>query len=197
MLSLFSSRSYLLKFWRKDSPFARPFQLVTPHFSFLLTGAGNRELSRLFLVVNHNQITNQKTLDMKLKIFTMSIATAMIISSLSSCNKDDSLTVQTPGGNSAGNSSSGSLTLYQTTNRWEARSDGVFVNVFSNIIPAGKPDRSVNVYVILSDADLLINSAIPFMGGQLSATNTQTDVAIVFRGNLQNSPNLTIKIVIQ
>ena len=134
---------------------------------------------------------------MKHKIFTMTIATAMIISSLSSCNKDDSLTVQTAGGNNAGNSPSGSLTLYQATNRWEARSNGVFVNVFSNIIPAGKPDRSVNIYVVLSGADLLINSAIPLMGGQLWATNTETDVSILFRGNLQNSPILTIKIVIQ
>jgi hypothetical protein len=130
-------------------------------------------------------------------LFGMIFAGAIIISTLSSCNKDDSLPVQTPGGNTDGNSSSGQITLSLVTNRWEAKADGIFVNVFSNIIPPAKPNPSVNVYLDLNGTDLLINSAIPFMGGQLWATNTQTDVGINFRGNLQNAPRLNIKIVIQ
>jgi len=123
----------------------------------------------------------------------MIIVSTMIISTLDSCNKDDSLPVQTPGGNS----SSGPITLNLTTNGWEAKSNGIFVNVFSNIIPPGNPNSSVSVYLVLNGTDLLINSAIPFMGGQLWATNTQTDVGINFRGNLQNAPHLNIKIVIE
>jgi len=69
--------------------------------------------------------------------------------------------------------------------------------VFSNIIPPGNPNSSVSVYLVLNGTDLLINSAIPFMGGQLWATNTKTDVGINFRGNLQNAPHLNIKIVIE
>jgi len=134
---------------------------------------------------------------MKRLLFTMIIVSTMIISTLASCSKDDSLPVQTPGGNTGGNSSSGQITLNLMTSRWDAKADGIFVNVFSNIIPPAKPNPSVNVYLALNGTDLLINSAIPFMGGQLWATNSQTDVVISFRGNLSTAPHLNIKIVIQ
>ena len=126
---------------------------------------------------------------MKRLFFTMVIASAMIIS-FYSCNKDDSLPLQTT---STGTGSSGnSTTINLRTDHWEAKRNGILVNVFSNIIPS-KTNQSVNVYM----GEVQINERVPFMDGVLWATSTQTDVVITYRGNLQNLPSLNIKVVIE
>jgi len=127
---------------------------------------------------------------MKRLLFTMIVASAMIIS-LNSCNKDNSLPIQPP--DPGGNSSSGPVTLILGTNYWETKANAVFVNTFSNIIPSGNT-KSINVSVVTNGNDVPIDQSISFMNGELWATHSQTDVAINYRGNFP--PYMTIKIVI-
>jgi len=129
---------------------------------------------------------------MKRLLFKVVMVNILIISTLNSCNKDDSLPV--PGGGGGG-SSSESVT-YVASN-WESKGNGTFVNVFSNILPAANANQSLAIYVITNGKDVPIDQPISFMNGQLWATHTVTDVIINFRGNLPPSPYLNIKIVMQ
>ena len=131
---------------------------------------------------------------MKRLLFTMVIVSTVTISTLNSCNKDESLVTQSRG--TGGSSSLGPITLILGTSGWEAKADGVFVNVFSNIIPSADV-KSVNVSVITNGKDIPIDQWTSFMDGQLWATHSQADVAINYRGNLPNPPYLNIKIVIE
>ena len=118
----------------------------------------------------------------------MVIAGAMIIS-FNSCNKDDSIPV--PGGGGGG-SSDNAITITLTTEHWEAKGNGVFVNIFPNIMSL-KANQSVNVYLNGKE----IHERVLFMDGVVWASNTQTDVAITYFGKLQTAPRLTITVVIE
>jgi hypothetical protein len=119
----------------------------------------------------------------------MVIAGAMIIS-FYSCKKDDSLPIQSTGTPSV--SSADPITINLTTENWEAKGNGVFVNIFSNIMSL-KANQSVNVYLNGKE----IHERVLFMDGVVWASNTQTDVAITYFGKLQTAPRLTITVVIE
>ena len=126
---------------------------------------------------------------MKRLLFTVVVAGAMIIS-FTSCNKDDSLPIQSTGTPTV--SSANPITINLTTENWEAKGNGVFVNIFSNIISL-KANQSVNVYLNGKE----IHERVLFMDGVVWASNTQTDVAITYFGKLQTAPRLTITVVIE
>ena len=126
---------------------------------------------------------------MKRLLFTMIVASAMIIS-FNSCNKDDSLPIQSTSTSTV--SSANPITINLTTENWEAKGNGVFVNIFSNIISL-KANQSVNVYLNGKE----IHERVLFMDGVVWASNTQTDVTITYFGKLQTAPRLTITVVIE
>jgi hypothetical protein len=131
---------------------------------------------------------------MKRLLFTMIVASAMIIS-LNSCNKDDSLPI--PNTDTGTGSSDNSNTIALVTNHWERMANGVLVSLFPNVIPPRSANQSINVYLVSGDQVTPINQPITLMNGVLWATNTQTDLAISYRGNLQTAPILDIKVVIE
>jgi hypothetical protein len=127
---------------------------------------------------------------MKQTLFMMVIVNTLIISTLSSCNKNDSLSypVITP---------QPSITLNLTAYHWQMEANGIMVNAFVNIIPPSAANRSVKVYLVTNDQEKQINQPISFMGGALWATNTQTDIRIHYQGNSLNVSYLNIKVVIE
>jgi hypothetical protein len=127
---------------------------------------------------------------MKQTLFMMVIATTLIISTLSSCNKNDGLSdpvikPQPP------------ITLNLTAYHWETEANGIMVNTFANVIPSSSANRPVKVYLVTNDQETQINQPISFMNGSLWATNTQTDVRIHYQGNSLNLSYLNIKVVIE
>lgn len=134
---------------------------------------------------------------MKHLFFTMIFATATIVSTLSSCSKD---------GDTFHNSSTGTSeppppvistvhTLNLTASNWEGTGGGVAVHTFANVLVSSMKLRSVDVYLVTIGTDTLINKPIRFMGGELWATYTQTDVKIHLRN--ARVPYLNIKVVIE
>jgi hypothetical protein len=146
-----------------------------------------------FWNVNPKQPVNLKTLNMKHLLFMVIIVGTLIISTLNCCNKSDSL----PNQNQGINDPKPPMTLNLTTNRWEKKGDGIFVNTFTNVIPAGNANHLVKIYLVTDGKDALINQPIRFMDGALWATNTQTDIAITYRGSVENVRHLNIKVVIE
>jgi hypothetical protein len=135
---------------------------------------------------------------MKRLLVIMLIVNAIIISTLSSCKKDDSLPV--PNANVI--RSQLPITLNLTAYHWEAEGNGIFVNAFMHVVPVNA-SYSVKVYLVRDGKDTQINQPISFMNGALWATNTLTDVNIHYRGNSQNVEYLNhvaylnIKVVIE
>ena len=127
---------------------------------------------------------------MKRTLFMIIIVNTLIISTLSSCNKNDNLSdpVITP---------QPSVTLNLTAYHWQPEANGVMINAFANVIPPSGANRSVKVYLVTTDQEKQINQPISFMNGQLWATNTQTDVRIHYQGNSLNVSYLNIKVVIE
>ena len=128
---------------------------------------------------------------MKCLLFTMIIVNAMLISTLTSCSKDDGL----PPYHAGGITSQLPVTLNLTVYQWQYKGNGVHVNVFSNVIPANR-NHSVKVYLVFDGKDTLINQPITFMDGQLWATNSQTDLTINYRGG-QPVQYMNIKVVLE
>jgi len=127
---------------------------------------------------------------MKRLLFMLIIVNALITSTLSSCNKDDTLPdlVITP---------QASITLNLTAYHWQMETNGIMVNAFANVIPPSAANRSLKVYMVTNDQEKQISQPISFMNGALWATNTQTDVTIHYRGNSLNVSYLNIRVVIE
>ena len=122
-------------------------------------------------------------------LLTKSLIVSIIFTSaITSCSKNDSL----PGGGL----SPRPITLNVTADHWQLVTNGVYLNLFSNIIPSDHVNKQVNVYVVSNGEDQLINQTISFMNGQLWATFTERDVKINYRGSI-GPTYLNIKIVIQ
>ena len=129
---------------------------------------------------------------MKRTLIMMVIVSTLIISTLGSCNKADSLPdppIHVP-------PTQGPITLNLTTYYWEAEGNGTFVNAFVHVIPINA-SHSTKVYLVRDGKDTQINQLISFMNGELWATNTQTDVRIHYQGNSLNVSYLNIKVVIE
>jgi hypothetical protein len=127
---------------------------------------------------------------MKRLLFMLIIVNALITSTLSSCNKDDTLPdlVITP---------QASITLNLTAYHWQMETNGIMVNAFANVIPPSAANRSLKVYMVTNDQEKQISQPISFMNGAFWATNTQTDVTIHYRGNSLNVSYLNIRVVIE
>lgn len=129
-----------------------------------------------------------KPLNMKSLLIKTLVVSIIFTSTITSCSKNDSL----PGGGP----SPTPITLNVTADHWQLVTNGVYLNLFSNIIPSDHVNKQVNVYVVSNGEDQLINQTISFMNGQLWATFTERDVKINYRGT-RGPVYLNIKIVIQ
>ena len=95
---------------------------------------------------------------MKRLLFIMVIVNAVIISTLSSCNKNDSL----PDPNTNVIGSQPPITLNLTAYHWAIEGNGVMVNTFANVIPPSSASRSVKVYLVTNDQEHADQSAHSF-----------------------------------
>jgi len=129
----------------------------------------------------------------------MIIANALIIVTISSCEKEN----LSPGSTSGITTP---ITLPNTTTvnlvagRWVKDANGIYVNTFQGVIsPANTSHRPVRIYLVSNyDKEVQINNFISFMGGELWATNTETDVLINYRSGNQPLPfsYLRVKVVV-
>jgi len=114
---------------------------------------------------------------MKRIFFMAMITNALIISSLTSCKKDD---LSSDTGNPSATTQPSTINL--VAGRWVKNTDGIYVSTFPGILsPANTSNRTVKIYLLANGRETQINHSIPFMGGDLWATNTETDVRINFR----------------
>lgn len=112
--------------------------------------------------------------------FVILITSAMTTLSLNSCNKDDDLTPAV--NDSFINIAATPYTIDLVASYWNKIVTGVYTCSFLNIIPPGyRNNREVKVYLLKAEQQLQINNPIRFMGGELSAITTPTDVTINFR----------------
>ena len=128
---------------------------------------------------------------MKRLVFKMIIVSTIIISLFTACSKKDTFPDHTSGGTTVL-----PMTLNLTTNNWDPRGSGIWVNVFSNVLGGVNATYSIRIYLVTDGKDIQINHPISFMNGQLWATNSETDVVINYRGSSQHIPYLNIKVVL-
>src|SRR4030095_1299033 len=99
---------------------------------------------------------------MKLLLFKMAIVSVVIISTLNSCKKDESVPGPTPP------TYYPPITLNLTADQWQSAGSGVFVNTFKNVIPAEIANPWVKVYLVTpSNNNTEIDHPITFEGGAL------------------------------
>ena len=130
----------------------------------------------------------------------MLIAGALTIFSLSSCKKDNF----SPGSHSntsISNSPSNSTTINLIAGHWVKDANGIYVSNFPGVISVANinGNRSVKIYLVENNKETLINNSIFFMGGELWAVNTQTDVKIIYHCYAQGLPfsYMIIKVVVE
>jgi len=143
------------------------------------------------LNIKTKSINNQKLFGMKNLLIIMAIVSTVILSTLTSCTKEDSLP------NRANGTTLQPVALNLTTYQWEQKGGGVFVNTFRNVIAPQNANYWAKIYLVAYGTDIPINRPIRFMDGTLWATSTQTDIAIFYRGNLANAGHLNIKVVFE
>jgi hypothetical protein len=125
---------------------------------------------------------------MKHILVATAIVSAMAISTLGSCKKDDSVQIGGP---------TGPTTIYATADKWEAQGYHIYVDILPNVIPVRNANQSVSVYVVSNGEETQIDHPISFLGGQLWATHTQTDLVIHYQGELPTPPYFNIMAVIK
>ena len=116
---------------------------------------------------------------MKSISFFVLITGAVTTFSISSCTKDD----LTPSVNdNFTNTAPAPYTIDLIASHWGKIATGVYTCSFLNIIPPGyRNNVEVKVYLLKAEQKIQINDPILFMGGELSATTTPTDVTLNFR----------------
>lgn len=125
---------------------------------------------------------------MKHSLMIPVVVGAIAISTLVSCKKDDPVHISGP---------TEPTTIYVTADRWEAKGYHIYMDILPNVIPVRNANQSVSVYVVSNGEETLIDQPISFMGGQLWATHTQTDLVINYQGILPTPPYLNIMAVIK
>jgi len=129
----------------------------------------------------------------------MLIASALTIFSLSSCKKDN-FSSSTNTDTSISNIPS-STTINLIAGHWVKDANGIYVSNFPGVIYAAniQGNREVKIYLVENNKETLINNSILFMGGELWATNTQTDVKIIYHCYAQGLPfsYMNIKVVVE
>jgi hypothetical protein len=118
---------------------------------------------------------------MKRISFFVVIINAVITCSLSSCNKDE-LTPSINGSQVNEAPAPAPFTIDLVADKWNKIMPGIYSCSFKNIIPPGyRNHRSMKVYLLKADQKIQIDDPINFMGGELSAITTTTDVTINYR----------------
>ena len=139
---------------------------------------------------------------MKRILFTMLIANALIILSLSSCKKENLSPAYQTGGRTT--PITGPFTIDLVANDWANYGNEIYVNNFQNIISTANAsgNRTVYVYLVENAKETQINlntSRVTFMGHELWATTTKTDVKINYKSSDPGLPfeSLNIKVVVE
>ena len=129
---------------------------------------------------------------MKRLSIMMIILSTLIISTLNSCSKEDSLhQTQVPPDPHF------PMTLNLVADHWQNWYGETTVSIFKNVVPTGIRIHSVMVYLVENGKDVQINQPILHMGGLLWANNTDTDIMVYLRGNTQNVAYLNVKAIIE
>jgi hypothetical protein len=106
------------------------------------------------------------------------LASTVTIFTISSCKKDVQVpSVHTGSGYNAGTSP---FTLNLKADDWISDGDGFYVNTFQNIIPPRYYSHTIKVYLLTENREIQINHFISFMGGELWASVTGTDVILIY-----------------
>lgn len=129
---------------------------------------------------------------MKNLLLRIVAVSTVILSTLNSCSKHEYRPI-----NSTDGSTSWPTTLSLTTDQWESRGGGIFVNTFKNVIPPEDANRWVKIYLGSISNDMLINRPIRFMDGAVWASRTVTDIMIFYRGTSDVAPHLNIKVMFE
>jgi hypothetical protein len=113
---------------------------------------------------------------MKRVTIAVFVTAALTILMTSSCRKDQlepsEQTIVT--GTSPG-------TLNLVADNWQGESNELYIDLFKNVISQVYINSGVKIYLLADGKEILMNNAISFMGGQLLASHTSTDIRIVFR----------------
>jgi len=125
------------------------------------------------------------------RIFYLVLLVTIVSLGTISCSKEQ---IGSPASVGDNTNSNGPKSMNLTANNWQKDQNDLYVHTFHNILSSATGYR-VNVYLLINGEELQINSFIPFMGGQLWATYTTTDVNIFFRNNSAPPPSLDIKVV--
>ena len=142
---------------------------------------------------------------MKRILFTVLIANALIILSLSSCKKEDPafgpVTVPNPIVSTTPPIMSPFI-IDLVADNWVNYENEVYVNSFKGVIATANAggNRTVNVYLAENGGETQINRhPITFMGNQLWATSSQTDVSLIYKSSAQTLPfkSLRIRVVVE
>jgi hypothetical protein len=136
---------------------------------------------------------------MKRIFFMMLIANALTIVSLSSCKKDN-LTPGAPIDTSISNFPANSTTINLIAGYWLKDANGIYFCNFPGVISGWNTgSHSPKIYLVENGKETRINSSVLFMGGELWAVNSQTDVKIIYHCYAQDVPfsYLNIKVVIE
>jgi hypothetical protein len=126
------------------------------------------------------------------RIFYLVLLVTITCLSTTSCSKEQINGPASVGNNT--NSQSSPQILYLTVNSWQQDQPGLYSHTFYNIMSTAN-GHQVSVYLLNGGQEIPINQFIPFMGGQLWATYSTTDVRIFFRNNTASPSFLNIKVV--
>jgi len=117
---------------------------------------------------------------MKRISYLILIASAVITFGMSACGKDE--LARSLDGNFI-DTAPAPYTIDLVADHWNKIVTGVYTCTFKNIIPPGyrSSNRAVKVYLLTSDQKIGIDYPVQFMGGELSAITTASDVSINYR----------------
>jgi hypothetical protein len=118
---------------------------------------------------------------MKRISFFALIISAVIACTLNACSKDE--LIPSANGSQVNEAPSPApFTIDLVADNWNKVMPGIYSCSFKNIIPRGyRNNRSMKVYLLKADQKTQIDDPINYMGGELSAITTTTDVTINYR----------------
>jgi len=127
------------------------------------------------------------------RLILMMVIDALIILSVSSCNKEVPLPIHTTPFTEP-------ITINNlVAGRWIKDDRGIYVSIVKSVLSnVNTRNRSVNIYLIANGKETQINHPISFMKGKLWAGNTNTDIEINYLPENPILPfsYLVIKVVI-
>jgi hypothetical protein len=122
---------------------------------------------------------------MKQRLSMVVIAGTLAIFTFSSCTKEEpsDSSFTSPGSYSPPTIPT-PVNIELITNNWVNYGPGIYVNTFKNVIASANAsgDRTVTVYLQENGKQTQISQThITYMGNELWATNSQSDVSIIYR----------------